>query len=520
FIIQELDADHNVIFQWRSWDHFEITDANHHDFTEAMVDYVHGNAFEIDYDDQLLFSCRDMEEITKIDRNSGEIIWRFGLHAQNNMFTFTNDTIGFSWQHDIRRLDNGNITVYDNGNYHVPKFSQAVEYQIDEVNFTATLAWNFIHDPVVFARATGANRRLDNGNSFICWGLTWPINYSEVRQDGHVAWELHWPNNVWEYRAFRLNWESDLFETNVDTIDFGEYEGYIPWPRVFVVTNNGEDSLTITSVSNHKSSYYVSTTLPVTIPPQGTTEMIVNLFPTQEGTINDVLTINCESMYADTLAQLFAQQIFLTGFVEDENPPEATFTPSDGTTDVPQDAVITINFDESIVKTDGSTINNSDIEELIIFKETDALGADVAYQASISMWKDQITILPDTLKPLQVYYVELKADVIADMNGNIVTDPQVSSFTTIEESGINETVYDIVNCYPNPFTETLTLEFKNQESKEVRVLNIDGKLVYFKDNINEQIYSIGLGDEPSGIYFIQIRSLKTNKTVELKTIKL
>jgi hypothetical protein len=353
FVIQELDADHNVLFQWRSWDHFEITDANHTDFLASQIDYVHGNAFEVDTDGNLLMSNRNMEEITKIDRNTGEIIWRFGLHAQNNMFTFTNDTVGFSWQHDIRRISNGNVTVYDNGNYHTPKFSQALEYQLDEINFTAELVWNYVHDPVVYGRATGAHRRLANGNAFICWGLTWPINISEVRMDGDLAWELHWPENIWEYRAFKFDWVTDYFSTSHEHIDYGVYDDYVPWPRIFTITNNSDQSIQITSTHNHWDSYYVSTALPLEIPAGGSAEMTVNFFPTMQGQINDVLTLNYESTYCDTLSQRISRQITLTGFVQDNTEPEVTFNPVDGTVNFPQESTISVYFDEPVVKTGG-----------------------------------------------------------------------------------------------------------------------------------------------------------------------
>jgi len=433
FVIQELDADHNVIFQWRSWDHFEITDANHTDFLSSRIDYVHGNAFEIDSDNQLLMSNRNMEEITKINRNTGEIIWRFGLHAKNNMFNFTNDTIGFSWQHDIRRLPNGNVTVYDNGNYHTPKFSQAVEYQLDEVNFTATLVWNFIHDPVVFGRATGANRRLYNDNSFICWGLTWPINYSEVRQDGHLAWELNWPQSVWDYRAFKLDWETDLFETSLDEIDYGEYDDYVPWPRIIVLTNNGTDDVVITSTTNHSDAYYLTTPLPLTIPPNETKNIVVNFFPEHPGIYNDVLTINSESMYADTLPQLIAKQIILSGFVEDSNAPVANIIPSDGSTEVAQGTTINIHFNEPVVKSGGATINPSDIADMVIIRENDENGEDVGFEGYITAWKDEIIINPEYLKPSHQYYVELKENVVADESGNVLDQQTVSTFTTADE---------------------------------------------------------------------------------------
>lgn len=75
-IIQELDQSKNVVFQWRSWDHFRITDATHEDLTAALVDYVHANALEVDNDGNILLSSRHLDEITKIDRQTGNIIWR------------------------------------------------------------------------------------------------------------------------------------------------------------------------------------------------------------------------------------------------------------------------------------------------------------------------------------------------------------------------------------------------------------------------------------------------------------
>ena len=42
-----LDPSKNVVFQWRSWDHFAITDAQA-DLTACLLDYVHCNAVEMD----------------------------------------------------------------------------------------------------------------------------------------------------------------------------------------------------------------------------------------------------------------------------------------------------------------------------------------------------------------------------------------------------------------------------------------------------------------------------------------
>lgn len=519
FIIQKLDAEHNVIFQWRSWDHFDILDANHKDFTAAEIDYVHGNAFEIDTDGNMLFSCRDMEEITKIDLETGDIIWRFGLHAQNNMFTFTNDTIGFSWQHDVRRIANGNVTVYDNGNYHTPQFSQALEYALDEENFTADLVWNHIHDPVIYGRATGAHRRLDNGNAFICWGLTWPINASEVNMEGTTTWELNWPENVWEYRVFKFDWATDYFNTSTDTIDYGVYTGYTAMPRIFKIFNNTDHEIQITSTHNHWDSYYVSTPLPLSIPANGEANMTVNFHPTMAGPINDVLTLNYESMYADTLPQCISKQVVLLGSVADAIAPVATLNPANEAIDVSQTARPLIAFDEPVVKSGGGTINSTDLKDMIIFKEGDANGEDVQFSAFMDAWKTVITITPDTLKPLTSYYVELKANSVQDNSGNVLTEAQMASWLTEEEQGIPELEELNVSVFPNPTDGVTYLKFEEELPQQIRIVSITGRTISIIENPSDSTIEIDLSDKPTGIYLVQLYFDDNSEPKSLKIVK-
>ena len=200
-VIQELDKNKNVVFEWRTWDHFKITDATHEDLTAHNIDYVHANAIEIDNDGNILLSSRHMDEITKINIQTGDIIWRLG--GKNNQFTFVNDTVGFSHQHSIRRLPNGDITLFDDGNFHTPQFSRAVEYKLDEVNKTATLVWQYRNSPDIYGFAMGYVQRLENGNTLIGWGATNP-SVTEVTPDGKVALEMDLPQGIWSYRAYRF----------------------------------------------------------------------------------------------------------------------------------------------------------------------------------------------------------------------------------------------------------------------------------------------------------------------------
>ncbi|MCP4580553.1 MAG: hypothetical protein GY839_02965 [candidate division Zixibacteria bacterium] len=204
-IIQELDILHNVVWQWRSWDHFVITDATWDiDLLAHLIDYVHANALEIDYDGNILLSSRHLDEITKIDHQTGNIIWRLG--GENNQFTFVDDTLQFSHQHDIRRLPNGNITLFDNANLRTPNYSRAIEYQLDEDSLIAYKVWEFYQTPNVAAAVGGNVQRLSGGNTIIGWGSGYP-NITEVNDVGQKIFELAFDYENLCYRAFRFHWK-------------------------------------------------------------------------------------------------------------------------------------------------------------------------------------------------------------------------------------------------------------------------------------------------------------------------
>jgi hypothetical protein len=201
-IIQEIDVKKDVVFQWRSWDHFSITDATHENLLDSVIDYVHGNAIELDNDGNLLISSRNLDEITKINRTTGAIIWRMG--GINNQFTFINDPIRFSHQHAIRRIANGNVTLFDNGNFHSPPFSRAVEYALNESSKTATLVWQYGNSPNVFGSWGGYVQRLASGNTLIAWGGTTPT-ITEVTPSGQKVYEASYPPFTTTYRAYKFD---------------------------------------------------------------------------------------------------------------------------------------------------------------------------------------------------------------------------------------------------------------------------------------------------------------------------
>ncbi len=226
-VIQELDADKNVVFEWRSWDHFNITDT-YNDLTAAVIDYVHGNAVDLDSSDNagnILLSCFTMSEITKINRSTGDIIWRFG--GKNNQFSYINGAVPFSFQHDIRRLPNGDITMFDNHKTGTPVASRVVEYAVDEVGKTVAPVWDYYNSLGTYSTFMGNGQRLPNGNTLIGWGSAVSPLLTEVEPDGTKAMEITLDAPQVSYRAFRFTWH-----------------GFPTWPPALVVqTTSGTPQL-------------------------------------------------------------------------------------------------------------------------------------------------------------------------------------------------------------------------------------------------------------------------------------
>ena len=201
--LQEMDSNEDVIFEWRSVDFYSIEDS-YSDLSLAYIDFVHLNSIAVDFDEHIIASARDMNEITKINRQTGEIIWRFG--GRNNQFDFVNDTTQFFMQHDVRPVPGvpGHYTLFDNGRGRHPEYSRAVEYKLDTLDMTAERVWQFRHTPDYYAPWMGGAQRLPNGNTLIDWPDR-NLRATEVTPEGKVVFELFSQDHS-NYRCRRYEW--------------------------------------------------------------------------------------------------------------------------------------------------------------------------------------------------------------------------------------------------------------------------------------------------------------------------
>jgi hypothetical protein len=277
--IQEFDANHNLVFEWLSYDYFNIIDAVHEDLTQHTIDYVHMNSIAVDYDGNIIISSRHLSEVTKIDRQTGEIIWSLG--GENNDFDFIDDNFGISYQHFTRPIEGkpNHYIIFDNGNYHNPQFSRAVEFQLDTLNMTASKVWEYRHTPDRYTRWMGSAQRLPNGNTLINYADGSLPKVTEVSESGEIVYEGNFVNYTHCYRTFRFEWESivdkpylivEAYPTNVTLIynKFGDntIEKYIVYAgldenSLLPVDTTQNTFIELTELENYTRYYFAITAI-------------------------------------------------------------------------------------------------------------------------------------------------------------------------------------------------------------------------------------------------------------------
>lgn len=205
-VVQELDANKNLLFQWNSKDHYQFSDVDTVFLNGPnVVDWTHFNAVEMDDDGNILVSSRHFNEITKIDRTTGNIIWRLG--GKQNYFNFINDSAMFRGQHDIRSLGNGNYTLFDDGNPKPPfKPARGKEYHLNTTNMQADLVWSFMENANTASQATGGLQRLPNGNTLIDWGVlnNYNLVFNVVDNSGNKVFEIAFDDTLYSYRSYNF----------------------------------------------------------------------------------------------------------------------------------------------------------------------------------------------------------------------------------------------------------------------------------------------------------------------------
>lgn len=208
-IIQEVDvATGRLLFEWRSLQHIPISDS-YFPFKEGY-DYLHLNSIAITPDGHLLVSARHTWSVYKLDRRSGEVIWRLG--GKSSDFAHDNKLL-FAWQHDARQPGPGSITVFDDGaaqfadgfgQRNTESQSRGVALAVDERARSVSIRQLYRHPKPLLSPAMGNFQTLPGGNVLLGWG---DLGFaSEFDPDGRWLNDARFGNRHDSYRAYRYPW--------------------------------------------------------------------------------------------------------------------------------------------------------------------------------------------------------------------------------------------------------------------------------------------------------------------------
>jgi hypothetical protein len=208
-VVQEIDVRTGLlVFEWDSLDHVAPADS----YVPAprggpaQWDYFHINSVEEDTDGNLIVSGRHTWTVYKIDRATGNVIWRLG--GKRSTFKLGRG-VKTAWQHDARVHPDGTLTIFDNGaagpaGPAFRKHTRALTLRLDPAAKTATLVSAFVHPLGLSSDSQGNVQRLPNGDDFVGYGSRrW---FTEYGPTGQVLFDARLAAGNSSYRTYRFPW--------------------------------------------------------------------------------------------------------------------------------------------------------------------------------------------------------------------------------------------------------------------------------------------------------------------------
>jgi hypothetical protein len=204
-----------VVWQWDASQHISVTEttANWRSVNVGFFDPYHVNSIE-DSGDGYIISFRHLDAVYKIDKATGNIVWKLGGVPRAESLQIVGDALnGTSGQHDARLLSDGTVSIHDNGTGPLRQ-PRVIRYAIDATDKTATLVQEVRDSAVTSSTCCGSARRLPGGDWVVGWGST-PL-ITENRPDGSEVFRL---TGTFVYRGVPIlpgEFTADEFRAGMD----------------------------------------------------------------------------------------------------------------------------------------------------------------------------------------------------------------------------------------------------------------------------------------------------------------
>ena len=226
-IVQEVDIKTGaVLFEWHALDAIGLGASQQAVAAPSEAnpfptwDYAHFNAVHWD-GKSVLVSARATNTLYRVERATGRVQWRLrgdGIKPTTSSFNVAADA-RFGYQHDVRRTEDGHISLFDNGfqlsaGPGSPPIFPAVNLTSSGLVLKlsgkgdkrkASLVKRFTHPANPAAFATGGAQPLSNGGMFVGWGTVPRI--TEYDGDGNIVFDATLPpGGFFNYRSSKTPW--------------------------------------------------------------------------------------------------------------------------------------------------------------------------------------------------------------------------------------------------------------------------------------------------------------------------
>ena len=187
--------------RWSSFDFLSPnTDQGHR---TVPGDWLHANSLSIGPRGNILVSFFWTHEVISIASDFQSLEWRLG--GPHSTFTVLDGGME-AGQHTAAEVETDRVLLFDNGRDRPggELFSRALEIELDRESNTAQIVWEFNPYPTIYAPIVGSARRLPNGNTVICFGLT--EGFGDPPSTGPIA--------IYEVSSGKIEWLVNLEGAN------------------------------------------------------------------------------------------------------------------------------------------------------------------------------------------------------------------------------------------------------------------------------------------------------------------
>ena len=247
--ICEYNWDGDLLWQWDARVHYPFnstiyTTVGQNYTFRGYSDWMHANSFVWDkVENTIWLNVRNQNTILKIEKDSGEIIWKAGQLGNFTVLDTNGTEVDTIWHypHSLEWIGSNRYILFDNGlfNPDVPSsmtrngtgISGFVEFEIDEENqiLREVWSWHSTNSSYYFSESGGDADRLPDGNTLgifaniaLVLARPDPIIFAEVTRDGTIAWELQVLGGegtyYWAHRVERF-YEAPLVTINDKTLN-------------------------------------------------------------------------------------------------------------------------------------------------------------------------------------------------------------------------------------------------------------------------------------------------------------